>query len=443
MKKFYFLFFLSLTLFALAVVVVSRIHHSTEETIAQKEGQWNKEKQNIQDELAEVSAKIEELKTQKTELDNPELDPQTLIARLQKMKDWSEFFGNNRPLDESLRRQALDQVREAFFVFQGLQNQGKKSLDTIEEYLKKGHNITLYRYIEPVDPNNPPVAHLRTAKQMENVPETSRLGMIHVLGKIGTPEALKLLCQVMTGSADLKEIMNAGDMLIVADKEGFSKTVLDICKALYPTLDRGNQEELLIYVRNISVESYKEMLASLTLYDENGKIFSDNVRKKIEIFGEDAIPEIYEAFNRPETSKKEKSDILEPLLKFVGSNEQVTSMFSGFINSMDNDEKDAVGSIFVMMFLATNEQNKEKQQQYLDLLDQWIPQQGEQSIFSETLALTRKGLSQQIEQGEKFNKEEFEKDALASGVLQKMVKNQLEFFQKHPEWNGFSFYPEF
>ncbi len=76
-------------------------------------------------------------------------------------------------------------------------------------------------------------------------------------------------------------------------------------------------------------------------------------------------------------------------------------------------------------------------------MDQWIPQQGEQSIFSETLALTRKGLSQQIEQGEKFNKEEFEKDALASGVLQKMVKNQLEFFQKHPEWNGFSFYPEF
>ena len=439
MKKLYFLIFLSLILFGLSMVIVSRVHHSTEKSIAQKEEQWNKEKLELQDELTEISAKIEELKTQKTELDNPELDPQTLITRLQKMKDWSEFFGNKSPSGELPIRQALDQVREAFFVFQGLQDQGKKSLNAVEEYLKAGHNITLYRYVDPVDPNNPVLFQLKRAKQMENVPETSRLGMIYVLGKIGTPEALKLLCQVMQGSSDLKEIMNAGSMLIAADKGAFSKAVLDVCKAHFPNLRREEQDDLLTYIRNISEESYKEMITALALYDENGKISLDNLRKKIEALGEDFIPEVYAAFNRPETAIEEKAAILEPLLKFAGSNEQVRSMFKGLINEMNEEEKDVVGSMFVMMFLADKEQNKEQRQQYLDFLGQWAPQEGDQSLFAGAVELARKALSQMIEQGDQFNSDEFQREALTSDLLPNLVKKQMDFFQKHPEWKGFSF----
>ena len=429
MKKLYFLIFLSLILFGLAVVIVSRIHHSTEEIIAQNEEQWNQEKLELQDELTEISAKIEELKTQKTELDNPELDPQTLITRLQNMKDWSGFFKDKTlSIDERLRllEQLQEQIREAFFIFQGLQNQKNRSLDAMRDYLSSGYNIVLYTY----DANN---------LDKENVPETSRLGLIYVLGKIGTPEALKLLCQVMQGSSDLKEIMNAGNMLIAADKDAFSKAVLDVCKAHFPNLKREEQDKLLAYIRKISEESYKEIITAQTLYDENGKISLDNLRKKIGTLGESFIPEIYEAFNRPETTAEEKAAILGPLLKFAGSNEQVRSMFKGLINEMNEEEKDVVGSMFVMMFLADKEQNKEQRQQYLDFLGQWAPQEGDQSLFAGAVELARKALSQMIEQGDQFNSDEFQREALTSDLLPNLVKKQMDFFQKHPEWKGFSF----
>ncbi len=429
MKKLYFLIFLSLILFGLAVVIISRIHHSTEEIIAQNEEQWNQEKLELQDELTEISAKIEELKTQKTELDNPELDPQTLITRLQNMKDWSGFFKDKTlSTDERLRllEQLQEQIREAFFIFQGLQNQKNRSLDAMRDYLSSGYNIVLYTY----DANN---------LDKENVPETSRLGLIYVLGKIGTPEALKLLCQVMQGSSDLKEIMNAGNMLIAADKDAFSKAVLDVCKAHFPNLKREEQDKLLAYIRKISEESYKEIITAQTLYDENGKISLDNLRKKIGTLGESFIPEIYEAFNRPETTTEEKAAILGPLLKFAGSNEQVRSMFKGLINEMNEEEKDVVGSMFVMMFLADKEQNKEQRQQYLDFLGQWAPQEGDQSLFAGAVELARKALSQMIEQGDQFNSDEFQREALTSDLLPNLVKKQMDFFQKHPEWKGFSF----
>ncbi|MBQ7589538.1 MAG: hypothetical protein IJU47_02485, partial [Verrucomicrobia bacterium] len=253
------------------------------------------------------------------------------------------------------------------------------------------------------------------------------------------PEALKLLCQVMQGSSDLKEIMNAGSMLIAADKGAFSKAVLDVCKAHFPNLKREEQDMLLAYIRKISEESYKEIITAQTLYDENGKISLDNLRKKIGTLGENFIPEIYEAFNRPETTIEEKAAILEPLLKFAGSNEQVRSMFSGLINGMNEEEKDVVGSMFVMMFLADKEQNKEQRQQYLDFLGQWAPREGNQSLFAGVVGLTRKALTQMIEQGDQFNSDEFQREALTSDLLPNLVKKQMDFFQKHPEWKGFSF----
>lgn len=426
MKKLYFLIFLSLILFGLAMVIVSRIHLSAEETIAQKEEQWNKEKLELQDELSEIIAKIEELKIQKTELDNPELDPQTLIARLQKMKDWSEIFIDKNVTFLICINQLFEQIKDAFFIFQGLQNQGNRSLDVIRDYLASGHNITLFKY----DADN---------LHVESIPATSRLGIIHILGKIGTPESLKLLCQVMQSSSDLKEIMNAGNMLIAADKDAFSTAVLDVCKAHFPNLKREEQDKLLAYIRKISEESYKEMITAQTLYDENGKLSLDNLRKKIGTLGEDFIPEVYAAFNRPETTTEEKAAILEPLLKFMGSNEQVRSMFSGLINGMNEEEKDVVGSMFVIRFLADNGQDKEQRQQYLDFLGQWAPQEGDQSLFAGAVELARKALSQMIEQGDQFNSDEFQREALTSDLLPNLVKKQMDFFQKHPEWKGFSF----
>ena len=114
-------------------------------------------------------------------------------------------------------------------------------------------------------------------------------------------------------------------------------------------------------------------------------------------------------------------------------------MFSGLINGMNEEEKDVVGSMFVMMFLDDKEQNKEQRQQYLDFLGQWAPQEGDQSLFAGAVGLTRKTLSQMIEQGEQFSIEEFQKEALTSGIMPNLVKKQMDFFQKHPEWKDFSF----
>ena len=114
-------------------------------------------------------------------------------------------------------------------------------------------------------------------------------------------------------------------------------------------------------------------------------------------------------------------------------------MFSGLINGMNEEEKDVVGSMFVMMFLDDKEQNKEQRQQYLDFLGQWAPQEGDQSLFAGAVELARKALSQMIEQGDQFNSDEFQREALTSDLLPNLVKKQMDFFQKHPEWKGFSF----
>ena len=180
------------------------------------------------------------------------------------------------------------------------------------------------------------------------------------------------------------------------------------------------------------------MITAQTLYDENGKLSLDNLRKKIGTLGEDFIPEVYAAFNRPETTIEEKAAILEPLLKFMGSNEQVRSMFSGLINGMNEEEKDVVGSMFVIRFLADNGQDKEQRQQYLDFLGQWAPREGDQSLFAGAVGLTRKTLSQMIGQGEQYSIEEFQKEALTSGIMPNLVKKQMDFFQKHPEWKSSS-----
>ena len=87
MKKFYIFLFLGFVVLGLAAAIVTHIRHSGAKSFSLQKEQWNEEKLELQAELDSILAKTEGLKTLVKEPDSPELEPQTLIERLQKMKD--------------------------------------------------------------------------------------------------------------------------------------------------------------------------------------------------------------------------------------------------------------------------------------------------------------------------------------------------------------------
>ncbi|MBO4544968.1 MAG: hypothetical protein J5773_04215 [Verrucomicrobia bacterium] len=447
MKKFYIFIILCIITFGLTVALIAHIRSSNEKTLAQQEAQWNQEKAEILAELEALKIRMDELKTNVPEQDSPELEPKALIARFREMKDWIELFGDTvdplskirgiKPLtNEISKTKCHDQVEEAFFIFQGLQNQGDKSLDAIRDYLTSGDNFILYRnndpvgdatYFHPVHPSiveynrtdsegnvervrvqkpqvkKPFLYRFRgTVYNIDPVPETSRLGLIYTLGSIKTPAALGLLYQSMQSSTNLKEIISAGNLLLDADKGSFAQPVLSVYKARFPVLSHEEQNSLLSYIKKISEKDFKELVQTLTPVDEDGKLAVDILCLKMECLGEEGIPEAYEALKRPDLSLMEKINIVDSVRKFVGANEQANSMLTSFINGLDEIDRDYIGSCIIMN-ITENTQGKERQQQLLTLLNQFPQKQEDQSFFTETLGLMKETLTDRIEQGENFD----------------------------------------
>ncbi|MBO7392436.1 MAG: hypothetical protein J6U77_08050, partial [Verrucomicrobia bacterium] len=400
-----------------------------------------------------IAAQMEDLKTQKTELDSPELDPAALIARLREMKDMADsektdvelpevvidsvLTSNTTQTNEAILKQGHDQVREAFFVFQGLRDQGNRSLEAIGEYLTSGHNVTLFKEENSLQVNGRRI-RLRRG-QSSVIPMTSRLGLIRTLGEIKTPAALELLCQAMQNFTDLKEIISAGNILLAVDKDAYAKIILTVCNAVFPNLKNQDQSEMLAFIKNISEEEYKNLLANLNLYNEYGHLSMDIFRRKMETLGEAALPEAIEAFNREGALLVEKLVILESMKKFIGSNEQATALFTGYINGLEGDDKDMIGSVAIMIGaseLESAENKTEKQQQYLNVLSQLNMPENDQSLFGETLGMANDFLTQQIQQGDNFKEEEYMKNVLSSGYIQRMMSSSMTFIRNHPEIAG-------
>lgn len=454
MKKFYILIVLSLIIAGVATAAVWHIRGSNEKALAQRQEQWDNEKQELQAQLDGIAAQMEDLKTQKTELNSPELDPAALIARLREMKDMADsektdlelpdelvnnvFGGGTTQTNEAILKQGHDQVREAFFVFQGLRDQGDRSLEAIGEYLTSGHNVTLFKDENSLQVNGRRI-RFRRGGQSSVIPMTSRLGLIQTLGEIKTPAALELLCKAMQNFTDLKEIISAGNILLAVDKDAYAKIILAVCNAVFPNLNNQDQSEMLAFIKNISEEDYKNLLASLNIYDENGNLSMDILRRKMETLGEAALPEAITAFNREGARLAEKLVILESMKKFIGSNEQATALFTGYINGLEGNDKDLIGSMAIMIGageLESAENKSEKQQQYLNVLSQLNPPENDQSLFGETLVMANDFLNQQIEQGENFNEDEYMKNVLSSGYIQRMMSSSMTFIRNHPEIAG-------
>lgn len=448
MKKFYIFIILSLIIAGISAATVCHIRGSNERKLTQMKDQWNNEKQELQSQLDDITTQIEELKNQKKELNSPELNPAVLISRLRSMVDMADpdktgvelseivSMGNTPQTNEVLLSQGHTQVREAFFIFLGLRNQGDHSLESIREYLTSSDNVTLYREQNILQVNGRKIRFRNDPSCV--IPTTSRLGLIQTLGGIKTPAAMGLLCQTMQSSTDLEEILSAGKILLTADKNTYSKAILTVCTSVFPNLKNQEQSVLLSFIKDISEEGYKNLLANLILYDENGKLSLDILRRKIETLGEAALQESIDVFNRDGTSLKDKMGILETVKGFIGSNEQVNTMFTSFINGLEGDDKDMFGSVVIMLGareLNHNENKAEKQQQYLNLLSQLNTSENDQSLFGETLRIANDLFNQRIEQGDNFNEDEYLKRLLSSDYIQKMMNNTTTYIQNHPESN--------
>ena len=433
MKKFYIFLFLGFVVLGLAAAIVTHIRHSGAKSFSLQKEQWNEEKLELQAELDSILAKTEGLKTLVKEQDSPELEPQTLIERLQKMKDWSDIFADKSPSDETSKAQCHDQLEEALFIFQGLQIQGNKSIKNIYDYLISRHNITLYNYNKRVTTSRPPyLCRLKKADiKKDPIPETSRLGMIYTLDDINTSDSLTVLYQAMLGSTNLKEIISSGNILLASDKESFTQPVLNFYKTIFPTFKREEQNTLLAYIKDISKEDCKELL-NISLYDENGTFSIDKLCLKMENLGEEAIPEAYEAFNRADATLKEKINILDSVRRFIGSNEQANSIFLNLINGLEDDYKGCISSQIIKN-ITENIKGKEKQQQFLNLLNQLTLKENDQSFFAENLGLMKEVLTQKIEQGENFDEGEYKRKLSASDYYKKYNYSEGAIFFRHPD----------
>lgn len=415
MKKFYVFIILCIVTFGLTAAFIAHIRHSNKESLTQQEAQWNQEKEQILAELDALNVRMGELKASYApEKDNPELEPKALIARLREMKDWFEVFKpisvqtfmepNPTEIGKVLEIKTLlhDQIEEAFFIFRELQNQGDKSLDAIHDYLASKHNVNLYNRIYQTyrEEKKHYLYLLKKIKdQFSPVPETSRLGIIYALGNIKTPKALELLYQTMQSTTDFKEITSAGSLLLAADKKAFIQPVLSIYKAIFSNCSLNEQNILLMRIKEASEKDFKELLQSLPLYNDKGELSIDMFCLKTANMGEEGIPEAYKAFNRSNATLQEKINILNFVKQFIGSNDQVNSMFINLMNNMEGNDKDFVGATIIMGISRTR-QEKEKQQQYLNLLNQLPVKQDDPSIFAEYLRLTKEKLTLSIEQNE-------------------------------------------
>lgn len=429
MKKFYKIVILCLVLLSLSIGLSIYIQHSGSHSLDTTCEQWDEKIQKLQIELDGIHSRIEDLRKQKTESDSPELEPSVLIERLRKMKDWSEVFNKKTSSIEMRRAQCHDQIREAFFVFRGLQNQGERSLDAIRDYLTGGHNVILYKY----EKDDTFSFQIKDAEyKMEAVPETSRLGVIYTLGNIKTSASFTLLCQIMQSSADVKEIVSAGNILLSADREEFIHLVLSVYKTRFSDLKRDEQNMLLACLSKFSEEDYKDLLSKLSLYDENDKLNIDTLRRKVKFLGEEAVSEAYEAFNRTDADLQDRLGIFEAIKDFIGQNEQVNSIFISLVNGLDGIYKDTFGSITVWSLLQSDKKGGDPRQ-YLNLLDQLTVPKNEQSFFAETVELMRDYVIQRGEYGADFNEMEYRQKIKDSGYSGRFISRINDIIQKHPD----------
>lgn len=435
MKKLYILLGVSALIAVAAMAIVFQIQHSSARALDQQRTDWTLKEAQLQASLKDLEAAIETEISNKAKMTVPQLEPSALVERFKHMHNYTNsLYGEE---DAPLRNQWRDQMREAFFVFQGLGDNGDKSLDAIRAYLQSGHNVELmpnWNFLNP----------LRFSDKIETVPISSRLGLMRVLINLNNSASLTLLCETMISATDSKEICYAAQALMKANGEEFRSVCIKSLRqmlAVNTNLMKRNLTQVLGFLKKECGDDVSDLAAAIEFVDEDGNIEISLMREKLELMGESVLPSIREAFSKPEMKLMERMEMLSTFDKYIGINSDANSMVKLMVDGLGDNSVDFVGSALAIMMSdldssgsKENTPNTEMIQGRLNLLNELEQSHAaDQALFKESIGISRNLLNEIATSGIQPNSEEIMKQLLQSGFMDRLGKAMINFSKDNPE----------
>ncbi len=437
MKKLYILLGTSALIAVAAAAIVFQIQHASDRTLDQQRTDWTLEEALLQASLKDLETAIEEELSNKAKMTVPQLEPSALVERFKDMQNYTNSMNLIKEENAPLRNQWRDQMREAYFVFQGLIDNGDKSLDAIRAYLQSGHNVGLM-------PNWNFSTPLRFAEGIETVPISSRMGLMGVLIYINNSASLTLLCETMISATDPTEICYAAQALMKANGEEFRSVCIKSLRqmlAVNTNLMKRNLTQVLGFLKKECGDDVSDLAAAIEFVDEDGNIETSLMREKLALMGESALPSIREAFSKPDVKLLERMEMVSIFDKYIGINSDANSMVKLMVDGYGDNDVDFVGSAVAMMLSEVvsngskdDTPNPEMIQGRLNLLNELEQSHaGDQPLFKESIGISRNFLNEIATSGVKLNSDEMKKQLLQSGYMDRLGKAMIEFTKNNPE----------
>ncbi|NCC59609.1 MAG: hypothetical protein EOM12_01505 [Verrucomicrobiae bacterium] len=435
MKKLYILLGVSALIAAAAAAIVFQIHHASARALDQQRADWNLKEALLQSSLKDLETAIEAEVSNKAKMTVPQLEPSALVERFKDMQNYTNSL--YRAKDAPLRNQWRDQMREAFFVLQGLGDNGDKSLDAIRAYLQSGHNVELmpnWNFLNP----------LRFSDKIETAPISSRLGLMRVLINLNNSASLTLLCETMISATDSTEICYAAQALMKANGEEFRSVCIKSLRqmlAVNTNLMKRNVTQVLGFLKKECGDDVSDLAAAIEFVDEDGNIEISLMREKLALMGESALPGIREAFSKPDMKLMERMEMLSTFDKYIGINEDANSMVKLMVDGLGDNSVDFVGSALAIMMSdldssgsKENTPNTEMIQGRLNLLNELEQSPAaDQALFKESIGISRNFLNEIATSGVQPNSEEMMKQLVKSGFMDRLAKAMITFSKDNPE----------
>ncbi len=433
MKKLYILLGISALVAAAAAALVFQIQHSSARALDQQRTDWTLNEAQLQASLKELETAIEAEISNKAKMTVPQLEPSVLVERFKDMQNYTNSL--IRKEDAPLRNQWRDQMREAYFVFQGLRDNGEKSLDAIRDYLQSGHNVELIRNWNFSIP-------LYFGDEIETVPPSSRLGLMGVLINLNNSASLTLLCETMLSATNPAEICHAAQALMRANGEEFRSVCIKSLRQMLSANTKSNLIgynliKVLSFLKEKCGDDVSDLAVAIEFVDEDGNIETSLMRKKLELMGEAALPSIREAFSKTEMKLTERMEMVSIFDEYIGINSDADSMVKLMVDGYGDNDVDFVGSIVVMMISDPDSYDKlspEMIQGRLNLLNELEQSHaGDLALFKESIGVSRNLLNEFATSGVKIDSQETMKRLAQSGFMDRLGKAMIEFTKNNPE----------
>ena len=235
-------------------------------------------------------------------------------------------------------------LREAFFCFQGLVEEGEKAIPAIRDYFTTGENVVLientggFRGRGPGNRNgrgrNNNFNNNNTGTANTDLPSTTRIGLIDVLNDIGGKDAINLLGQILPTTLNAQELSYLSTILQSIDSNIFVNTTITTARNLLAntSITEGDKRQLLQLLASLGDTEYAAaMLGSLVT---NNGIDGSVLDFAIQTLGEAAIPAIYDAFMNQNLNPMDQARLMTSAMDYVGRNSQATEMFNTAYNEV-------------------------------------------------------------------------------------------------------------